>query len=214
MNCPKCGFARPLADQVCRRCKYVFDEGRFLALAPPRAKGGREPGRFFNRRTGIYIGDLASMTWLPPVASLIPGLGHVIQRRPWVGVLYFVLVALFGGLSLRLFSQTTGQMFFGLAVSTHASCILDTTPWARSPGLAPRMMAMGAILAGLVALYWPLAIHLSERFVVAVQREVDRPRWRPIQALSIDQIVIMAVLFVATIVVSAWLGRKLSAKES
>jgi hypothetical protein len=214
MNCPKCGFARPLADSVCRRCKYVFDEDRFLALMPPRAKGGGKPGRFFAERTWLNLGGVRSLRGLPTVASLIPGLGHVIQGRPWVGLLYAILVSLFFGLSFASFGQTAGQMLFGAAVSTHASCILDTTRWARSPEVRPRMFAMAAILAGLVALYWPLAIHLSERFVVAVQREVDRPRWRPIQALSIDQILIMAALFVATIVVSAWLGGKLSAKES
>lgn len=213
MNCPKCGFARPLADSVCRRCKYVFDEDRFLDLAPPRAKGGKAPARFFSKRTGIYLGDLRSISWLPPVASLVPGLGHLLQGRPWVGMLYFVLVALFAGMSVGFFAQTNGQMLFGLAVSTHATCILDTIPWARSAGAMARMFAMGAILAGLIGLYWPFAIYLSERFVVAVQREVERPRWRPIQALSIDQVVIMAVLFVSTVVISAWLGRKLSPKE-
>jgi hypothetical protein len=211
MGCPKCGFARLPADQVCRRCRVVFDEDRFLAVAPPRAKGGRKPARFFAERTGIYLGDLLSLTWLPPVASLIPGLGHLIQKRWWSAGLYFVLVALSGLMSVRCFSETYGQMFFGLTISTHATCIQDTTPWARSPRMMPRVVSMAAILVGLVLLYWPLAIGLSERFIVAVQ--ADRVRWRPIQALSVDQAAIMGVLFVVSVFFSAWLGRKLSAKE-
>lgn len=211
MNCPKCSFARPLADSVCRRCKYVFDEDRFLPLTLPRAKGGREAGRFFNQRTGIYLGDLRMPRWLPPVASLIPGLGHLMQGRPWVGLLYLVLVGLFGTLSLMLFGQTSGQMFFGVTVSTHATCILDTTPWGRSPSVRPRMMGMGAILSGLMVLYWPTAIRLANRFVPQQQVQVDGRFFRPIQGG--EQMILMAALFVITIVASAWLGRVLSTKE-
>ena len=80
MNCPKCGFARPLADQVCRRCKYVFDEGRFLELAPPRAAGGAKAPRFFTRRSWDFLKGYRPGPWLPPVASLVPGLGHLIQQ--------------------------------------------------------------------------------------------------------------------------------------
>lgn len=211
MNCPKCGFARPLADSVCRRCKYVFEEDRFLQLAPPRAKGGREPGRFFSQRTGIYLGDLRMPRWLPSVASLIPGLGHLMQGRPWAGLLYLVLVGLFGTLSLMFFGQTSGQMFFGMAVSTHATCILETTPWGRSPDVLPRMLAMGAILSGLMFLYWPTAVSLADKFVARQTVQVDGRYFRPIQGG--EQMLLLAALFVITILVSAWLGRILSSKE-
>lgn len=202
-----------MADQVCRRCKYVFDEDRFLSLAPPRVAGGGRVVRFFEKRSWAFLEDLRSRPWVPPVASLIPGLGHGLQGRPWQGILYFVPVTLFGALSVSFFSQTNGQMLFGLAVSTHATCILDTTPWSRSPNLRSRMLAMAAILSGLILMYWPLVIRLSERFVAAQQRDGDRRLWRPIQALSFDQVMIMAIVFFSTIVASAWLGKKLSSKE-
>lgn len=210
MTCPKCGFSRPLADQVCRRCKYVFDEDRFLELAPPRAAGGRGPARFFAKRRHLPFGDLRSVAWLPPVASLIPGLGHLLQGRPWRGLMYAVLVGLFGALSLEFFSRQSGQMLFGAAVSTHASCILDTTPWGRSP-LKARMTAMAAILGGLLVIYWPLARSLAERFVAGETVDMDRRVFRPIQGA--EQIAILVVLFAASTLVSAWLGRKLSSKE-
>jgi hypothetical protein len=214
MNCPKCGFARPLADQVCRRCKYVFDEGRFLELAPPRAAGGAKAPRFFTRRSWDFLKGYRPGPWLPPVASLVPGLGHLIQGRPWPGLVYAVLTAIFGWMSVTNFSETSGQMMFGLAVSTHATCILDTTPLGNSPGLRSRMLAMGAILGGLMFLYWPLVVHLANRFVAPERRAADGRLWRPIQAMSADQLVIMAVLFLVTIVISAWFGRRLSSTET
>lgn len=214
MKCPKCGFARPLADQVCRRCKYVFDEDRFLELAPPRAAGRGRVEKFFAGRSWYFLEALRSTPWVPPLASLIPGLGHVIQGRIWLGVLYFGLVALFGWMSVTFFSETYGQMLFGLAVSMHATCILDTTPWARAPELRRRVLAMAAILSGLILLYWPLVMHLSERFVAAQRVEPGGRGWRPIQALSIDQLATMALLFVVTVLVSAWASRRLSSRES
>ncbi|RPH47706.1 MAG: hypothetical protein EHM91_05430 [Planctomycetota bacterium] len=148
------------------------------------------------------------------MASIIPGLGHVLQGRPWWGLLYFLLVVVCGALSVDSFSATTGQMLFGLAVSTHASCILDTTPWRNSPGLRPRILAMAAILGGLMFLYWPLVVHLANRFVAPERRDMDDRTWRPIQAMSIDQLIVLAVLFVVTVLASAWVSRRLSSKET
>jgi hypothetical protein len=210
MNCPKCGFARPLADLVCRRCKYVFDEDRFLNLSPPRAGGGvRLPRLSWDFLKGVQPGP-----WLPPVASILPGLGHVLQGRPWWGLLYFLLVVVCGALSVVGFSATTGQMLFGLAVSTHASCILDTTPWGHSRALWPRILAMAAILGGLMFLYWPIVVRLANRFVAPEQRVNNGRAWRPIEAMSTDQLVVMAVLFAVTVLASAWVGRRLSSTET
>jgi hypothetical protein len=44
--------------------------------------------------------------------------------------------------------------------------------------------------------------------------DADGRLWNPIRALSLDQLAVMAILFVSTIVASAWLGKKLSSKES
>jgi hypothetical protein len=216
MKCPKCGLARPLADQVCRRCKYVFDEDRFLALEPPRAKGGATPAQFFEKRSwnlSWIPWKVDLKPWVAPVASLVPGLGHVLLGRPWLGALYFILVAAFGYWSVTLFSESSGRMLFGIAVSTHATCILDTTPWGRSPALRARMLGMAAVLSGLILLYWPLVVHLANRFVAPVRRDRDAILGTPFAPLGTEQIVMMVVLFVSTILVSAFLGRLLSSKE-
>jgi hypothetical protein len=207
-------MARALADQVCRRCKYVFDEDRFLELAPPRAKGGATPAQFFEKRSWKLPWDVDLKPWVAPVASLVPGLGHLILGRPWLGALYFILVASFGYFSVQLFSQTSGQMLFGLAVSTHATCILDTTPWGHSTELRPRMLAMAAILGGLILLYWPLVVRLADRFVAARRLERDLTILSPVIQIGMEQVITMAILFVVTILASAFLGRLLSSKES
>ncbi|HEV3027004.1 MAG TPA: hypothetical protein VG457_05485 [Planctomycetota bacterium] len=213
MKCPKCGLARPLADQVCRRCKYLFEEDRFLELAPPRASGKAAPPRFFTVRSWDFPEAIRSSLWIPPLASLIPGLGHVIQARLWLGVLYFVLTVLLFGMSVTFFGQTTGQMLFGMAVSTHATCILDTTPWGRSPEAKHRILGMAVILTTLMFLYWPLVVRLANLFVPAEHRNGDGIRWRPIQALSVDQLVIMGILFLVSVAASTWMGRRLSSRE-
>jgi len=110
MKCPKCGLARPLSDQVCRRCKYVFDEDRFLELALPRAGSESAPKRFFSGPAELGFAQFIARPWVPPVASLIPGLGHYLQGRRWPALVYFVLVLGLVGLSVANFSQTSGQM--------------------------------------------------------------------------------------------------------
>ena len=73
------------------------------------------------------------------------------------------------------------------------------------------MLGMGAILAGMFILYWPLLQYLANRFVAPSRLNYDGRYFRPIQ--GVDQMVIMAILFVATVVVSAWVGRMFSSKE-
>ena len=210
MKCPKCAFARRLSEAICCRCKYVFDQDRFIALEPPRAAKGASPRRFLESR---LRGSVGIPQWLPPVASVVPGLGHVLQGRPWVGALYFALAALFGWSSFHLFSQTAGQMLFGLLISTHASSVLDTTPWGRSPETGRRVGARAAALSGAILFYWPLFESLANRFVKPVGLSGYDRGWRPIQVLSTDQIFLMALLFAASVVFWTWLGRRLSRSE-
>jgi len=218
MKCPKCGLARPLDDRLCRRCKYVFDEDRFVSLTPPRASDRTMLQRVVNlerfRRPFECLQGIRTAPWVPVLASLVPGLGHALLGRPWKGIFYLVLVALIGGLSVHFFSGTYGQMLFGLAVSAHASCVLDASPWGRSPRATPRILAMAAILTGLLFLYWPLLQTLANLFVSPERRQGDTDGGPPIQALGGEQIAVMAILFAASTAISTWVSRRLSSGES
>ncbi|HUR38807.1 MAG TPA: hypothetical protein VM222_04915 [Planctomycetota bacterium] len=214
MKCPKCGQARPLRDQVCRRCKYVFDEDRFLELALPRAGSKSAPKKFFTAAAGIDLQDFISRPWVPPAASILPGLGHYLQGKRWLALAYFTLVLGLIGLSVSLFSQTSGQMLLGLAVSTHATCILDTTPWGRSREAMPRVLGMAGLLTGLMVLYWPLLDWLARTFVPAGRREYERGGPRVIRGIGFEQIAVMILLYAVSIAVSTWITRRLASRET
>jgi hypothetical protein len=206
-------MARALTDQVCRRCKYVFDEDRFLDVSMPRVPGPGWRRKFFSTRSWPFLENLRSRPWIPPLASIVPGLGHVLQGKPWLGVLYCLLVTLFLWMSVTFFGQTYGQMLFGVAVSTHATCLLDTTPWGRSPEARPRIVGMAVVLTALMALYWPLVVVLARLFVAPERITVDRRAGNPIGVLSIDQLVIMGLIFLVSVAVSGWAGRRLSSQD-
>ncbi|HZE99931.1 MAG TPA: hypothetical protein VE981_23185 [Planctomycetota bacterium] len=215
MKCPKCSLDRPLNDQVCRRCKYVFDEDRFLDLTPPRLEG-RGPGQPYMApsRADFRLTDLLSRSWIPPVASLIPGLGHYLQRRPFAAMIYFLLVAGLLILSVINFTGATGQMLFGFMVSTHAMCILDTTPWGKSPKARKRLLGMAALLIGLMLLYWPLLTLLANTFVSVARPRIDHGEIRVARVDYTTQIIVMTITFVASAAASVWLSKKVSALES
>jgi hypothetical protein len=214
MNCPKCGMARALTDQVCRRCKYVFDEDRFLDLKPPQVDEG-VPARPYQARSRIDWGitDFLSQPWIPPLASVIPGFGHYLQRRRVAALVYFGAVAVLLLLSVMNFSKTTGQMLFGLMVSTHATCILDTTPWGKAPEAWKRLTGMAGLLSILMFLYWPLVTLLANTFVAQQRyRREGILSWNPLQQST--QLIIMAITFALSAAASVWLSKRLTELES
>jgi len=202
-----------LNDQVCRRCKYVFDEDRYLDLTLPRSGDGAAARPYQVSRTNVRLDDILSRPWVAPLASIIPGLGHYLQKRRVAAAVYFSLVAGLLVLSTLTFSWTVGQMVFGLMVSTHATCILDTTPLAKSPEARPRIVAMPAILLGLLFLYWPLLRLLANTFIVAQRRNADRMFFRPTNSVGLEQGVMMLICFAVSVWLSTWLSRKLSSRE-
>lgn len=213
MKCPKCSLPRPLNDTVCRRCKYVFDEDRFLNVAPPRATRPGAPPKVFGRRSARLLDELRYRPWIPPVASIVPGLGHVIQGRTWLGLLYGILVGLFLTLAITFYGEGYAQVFLGLAVSTHATCILDTTPWGRAREVWPRTVGMVVLMPLVMALYWRLGGRLSQLFTTVEYVPVDRRLPRAFGSSVVNQLVVMAVLFVLSVTVSTWAGRKLSSRD-
>jgi len=213
MKCPKCGLDRPLNDQVCRRCKYVFDEDRFLKVVPPRASRPTASPKSFARPTWRFLEELRYRPWVPPIASIVPGLGHAIQGRVWLGLLYGILVGLFLTLAAVFFGETYAQVFLGVAVSTHATCILDTTPWGRAREVWPRTVGMVVLMPLVMALYWRLGGRLSQLFTSVEYVPVDRRLPRAFGSSVVNQLVVMVVLFVLSVTVSTWVGRKLSSRD-
>lgn len=217
MKCPKCGLARGIEDRICRRCKLLFGEDRFIALTPPRAAdrtlldrvGALRVRERLRERLRLRVSDVRILV----PASLIPGLGHAISGRPARGLSFLVLVGLLFFLSVRLFSGTSGQALFGLAVSIHAFCILDVTSWGAWPQAVRRGAAMGAVLGVLLFLYWPAVGVLANALVSS--RRLDRDDLSRFQdwAIHRDRAVVMILLFIATFAVASWLGRRLSSRD-
>jgi hypothetical protein len=208
MKCPKCGLARSLEDRVCRRCKCLFDEDRFIGVEPPRA-GASAPG---GRRWRELALEMQSRPRFLVFASLLPGLGHTLAGNPRRGLLLFGIVLALAVPSALLFSTTVGQMLFGLAVSAHAYAVFDVSPWSRAPEPRSRGLAMGLILGALLVLYWPLLGLLADRFV----RPGHLPAnsfWVGLRSLGAVQILFMAAFFIASLWFSVWLARRLSSRQ-
>lgn len=210
MNCPKCELDRTLNDQLCRRCKYIFDEDRYLDLTLPRSGDGAAASSYQAPRTNVRLDELFSRPWVPPLASIIPGLGHYLQKRRVAAAIYFSLVAGLLVLSTLTFTWTVGQVVFGLMVSTHATCILDTTPLAKSPEARPRIVAMAAVLMGLLFVYWPLLTLLANTFLRAQRRNGDGMFFRTTNGVGLDQGLMMLICFAVSTWLSVWMSRKLS----
>ncbi|MBI2901733.1 MAG: hypothetical protein HYY17_16230 [Planctomycetes bacterium] len=205
MNCPKCGMARAIDDRVCRRCRYFFEEDRFVDVVPPRSGGPalpREPRPLSPR----------ARTWLVYAAALVPGLGHFLSGNRRRGLFFFGLVAVLATLSVLLFTQLVGRICFGLAVSAHAFSIFDLTPWGRSPELHHRVLAMGAILCGLLVLYQPVLSWLANRFVRPEAVAAGRT-FGGVSTPGLGQFAFLAILFIVSVGVSLWLSRRLRSRR-
>lgn len=205
MKCPKCGMARAIDDRVCRRCRYFFEEDRFVDVVPPRAGGPAIPRR--PRRMSAR-----TKTRLVYAASLVPGLGHAISGSPRKGAILFGIVAALAAASVAWFTGPVGRICFGLAVSAHAYSIFDLTPWSRSPEARHRAVAMGALLCGLLLLYWPALTFLANRYVRPRAVAEGRP-FAGIATPGIEQIVFLVALFAISFWLSLWLSRKLSSRS-
>jgi hypothetical protein len=214
MKCAKCGLTRGLDDRVCRRCKYVFDEDRFIAVTPPRAADGSVSQRLLDQRFGFRLPVWTGNPWVLVLASLIPGLGHILSGRVGRGLIFMAVIVALISLSIQSFSGLGGQMLFGLCVSAHAFCILDLTPWAQSPLPGRRATAMVAILAALLLVYWPLLTFLANVFVPATRVNRDGLFSFPTNAIDPGRLVALGFLFVISLWISARAGRWWASRRS
>ena len=136
MTCIKCGMKRNLKDRVCPRCKYLFDEDRFISVEPPRAAASPSPRRA-SWGAGWEKIEL-TLSRFALLAALIPGLGHLIRGFRVRAAIYFGLVVGLMLLGVVGFASSGGQILFGLAISIHAFSVFDLTPWKSAPSAMVR----------------------------------------------------------------------------
>jgi hypothetical protein len=212
MNCPKCRLDRALVDLVCRRCKYVFEEDRFLRVAPRRAAQRPWWEKMRDIELTKRLPRLRVPPWIKYVAAIVPGAGHILTGRAAKGLILLGLAAMCAMFSLMHFSRTSGQMMFGFAVSVHAFSIFDLTPFRRSHGAVQRAVAMGLILAATMTAYWPLAIVLSNKYLLPIRLTRNDQDFVP-SPLGPGQLITMGILFALSIAFASWVSRRLSAAE-
>lgn len=164
MNCPKCGLARALTDRVCRRCKYFFDEDRFIEIPSPSSDAMAAP--LDSARLGLWAGvrrrmqSLRERPWARAVATfaaaLVPGLPQALSGRRRRGAAFLGLVSGLLGGAILLFPSDVGSVLYGAAISAHAYGIFEESPWSRHLDWKRRLFAMVCVLAALMIFYGPL----------------------------------------------------------
>jgi len=214
---------RSLQERICRRCKYLFDEDRFVTVEPPRAGSDfsalavreRLGRRWWKAFQQSFSGPAAAtwdsksqavVTWATCLVSLIPGLGHIVSGA-WVrGIIFMAAVGALMAACLVLFSSGVGPFLFGMAAAIHAYSIFELTPYRESTELRTRIGVMASLLVGLFAIYWPLLSFLADRLL----RPVTLPagtRWGGLAVPDVGTLLLLALLFVATLILSYVVGR-------
>lgn len=169
MTCPNCGAVRALTARICPRCRFLFEEGRVVGLAAPRARG----------RKGLRLDPRVRAAWeriretprfrvACVVLALFPGLGHVASGRARRGLYVFLAVVGLATVAASYIDLLDGQLLFGTAMAAHAWSILDCTAWRLQPSLPLRAVALILIQLALITVYWPLLQFLSDAFVEPV----------------------------------------------
>ncbi len=160
MNCPKCGARMPVADRVCRECHFLPDAGRVISLAPPRAlRFHRSGGRVSFWRMWRIRRDREPKPmrwWMPIVAGIVPGLGHMLRNQTRRGLVFFGVVA--AAITVASIIQgTVAQVCFGLAATVHALSLCELYPGAANSDLPNRVFRMSVTLFFMgVCIYSPL----------------------------------------------------------
>ena len=181
MQCPNCSFENMPGRQTCTRCGAALarqPDQPAAAFQPPRAGRGKalRPLRYAANRLRDRLpfpllagmaGEFAGVAAAVMVASLIPGLGHLLDGR-WRAALV-ALAAWLGLLAFAAFYHTgmVGALGMGLLVGGHVSIAMHAGQvWRHVPARARRLRLVLYALLVLGAVYYWL-----DRLVVA--RYVD-----------------------------------------
>lgn len=197
MACPRCGASMPLDLPICPHCRFSPALGEVVDLRPP---AGRPDPNFEMpplRRLGLRIRP-GWRWWQLALFALLPGLGHLVDRRPRLALLYCLGVAALVAVAIAIGGPTGLGLGFGLAASLHAWSIFDLTPWRRDGSLLRRIgvfMLIQVVLYAAVyrgVAYSFITLHAERRF-----RETQGNLFQELGGLLVMLLIIGASLWIA-----------------
>ena len=164
MICPGCGANMKPTDRICRACLFMPEAGRVVEVEPPRMSAGRPAPAAHRlglwRSARLRLGRIEwrprMPAWLPPVAGIVPGLGHLLRRRYLVAMFVTLLV---GGclLGAALAGGLTARILIPFAAAIHACSIVHLTTGIGRDTLFSRLVRTTFLLVALgLVVYAPL----------------------------------------------------------
>jgi signal peptidase I len=123
---PGANAAVPMADIYPPRAAKRSASAQIDAHSPIARRAKRVAERDWRRtredalnaRTEIWNWQLALQWWIPPLLSLIPGLGQLWQRRFLMGAIFFATTTLLVLLGIATFFAVPSNYFFAAAILT------------------------------------------------------------------------------------------------
>ena len=164
MICPGCGANMKPTDRICRACLFMPEAGRVVAVEPPRMSAGRAAPAAHRlglwRNVRLRLGRIEYRprmpVWFPPVAGIVPGLGHLLRRQVRIALLVFLLVGgcLLGG---ALAGGLAAWILIPFATAIHACSMVHLMTGIGSDTLFSRLVRTTFLLVALgVVVYGPL----------------------------------------------------------
>jgi hypothetical protein len=218
VTCTHCGAPRAVADRICKKCRFFFEEGRVVNLRPPRAGDqGELPGaamaRGATRSVNAALTSARAMTSVLPLAAfagVVPGAGHLLKGLRRRGIQWGFAVLALLALSMLLFSSLLGQVLFGLAVAAHSYSIFELTPWRDDPRPRARIFGILGIQILLLFIWWPLLRAMSNAWVkpVNVGYRAQDSAWDVTWGRASAALVLTFMLAFAVMMLARWWGNR------
>ena len=135
MQCPNCKFENIPGQAKCFQCGCILESTIPMDVNPPRMLRWQKPYRFLCRGIRkLGVSDTTAPEWLESVSyrvigslvfSLIPGLGHLMQKRfsqiRWLVLAWAILLAV----GMFFLGKPLGIFFISSAIGTHAYILVD-----------------------------------------------------------------------------------------
>lgn len=217
MKCPKCQFAMPFQERICRRCQFCTELGGYVRTEVPRSASGRVERKgwvsmvvhFLTPRSLLLMEQRRVSQPMILVASTIPGLGQILLGRTVLGLLsMFVTLGL---ILTALFSPLRTEpslVLLGLAFGIHVATVFRITTAAEGTSWTTRILTHLGVLAALaLLLYSPLSDLLRNL-------KPQYTTYRAFAPLSVinQALLLTAQLFLISVILS-WLATRFLTKK-